>query len=164
MLVHERVDGAEHARRVGSHQVVLVPEGAHLADAGQPRQSAFLVVLELAVKRYLDRLRFGGRLLQPFGSVDSDELRAVYDGDPLAELVSLFHVVGGDENGDPLVVQVAHDIADEPRALDVEAGGRLVQEHDLRAVHHGHRNGEAPAQPEAQLDGFLAPVLLQPEQ
>src|SRR5450756_434569 len=84
VLVHERVDGAEHARRVGSHQVVLVPEGAHLADAGQPRQSAFLVVLKLAVKRYLDRLRFGGRLLQPFGSVDSDELRAVYDGDPLA--------------------------------------------------------------------------------
>jgi hypothetical protein len=76
----------------------------------------------------------------------------VDDGHPAAELVGLLHVVGGEEDGLALAVQLLHDLVEGQAALGVEAGGRLVEEEDVGLVHDrpGHHEplGHAAGQRE----------------
>ena len=61
-------------------------------------------------------------------------MRAVVDdGEPVAELVGLLHVVGGEQDGLAVGVELAEDLPQGDAALRVEAGGRLVEEEDRRA-------------------------------
>ena len=69
-----------------------------------------------------------------------DDLAVVDDGDPVAERVGLVEVVGGEEDGHALVAQPAHLVPHVGAALRVEAGGRLVEEDDLRLVDDAERD------------------------
>ena len=59
----------------------------------------------------------------------------VDDREPVAELVGLLHVVRGEEDRLAVGVELAEDLPQRDAALRVEAGGRLVEEQDRRAVH-----------------------------
>ncbi len=73
-----------------------------------------------------------------------DDLAAVDDPDPVGEAIGLLQVLGRQEDGHPLVVGEALDLLPEgAAALRVEAGRRLVEEEDPRAVDEREREIEA---------------------
>ena len=89
-------------------------------------------------------------LLQAGRRVEGDDPALVDDGDPVAELVGLLHVVRREEDRLPVDVELAEDLPQGDAALRVEAGGGLVEEQDRRPVHDrpgdhqplGHAAGE----------------------
>ncbi len=68
------------------------------------------------------------------------DLAPVDDGDGVAELLGFFQVVGGQDDGDAFLVDLAHIVPQLAAQLDVHARGRLVQDQDRRIVHQslGH--------------------------
>jgi len=63
--------------------------------------------------------------------------------DALAESVGFFHVVGGEQDRFAELVIFANDLPEQDAGLGIEAGAGLVEEEDLRIVHHGAGDGEA---------------------
>ena len=57
----------------------------------------------------------------------------VDDAHPVGELFGLFEVVRGEHDGRALAAQLANVRPQVAAQLDVDAGGRLVEEHQLRA-------------------------------
>ena len=66
--------------------------------------------------------------LSSAGVPEREQVPVVDDGEPVAELVGLLHVVRGEEDGLALAVQLAEDLPQREAALRVEAGGGLVEE------------------------------------
>ena len=64
-----------------------------------------------------------------------------------AQPVGLVHVLGREQHGDALGVEVLQVLPDRQAALGVEAGGGLVQEEDVWTVHE--RPGQVDAPPHA---------------
>src|SRR5205807_6353785 len=73
-------------------------------------------------------------LLETGGCPFGDDHPFVYHGDPVANLVGLEHVVGGEEDGLPALEEAAHQDAKLARANRVETDGGLVQEQHLRVI------------------------------
>src|SRR5690606_41919075 len=86
------------------------------------------------------RLQDGGRAVR-------DALPPVDDDDVVGELVGLLQVLRGEQHGDAVVGQAAHDVPQAVAAARVEAGGRLVQEEDLRTPDQARREVETAAHP-----------------
>ena len=87
------------------------------------------------------------RLFQRRGRVEGDDLAAVHDRDPPAEL-GLVHVMGGHEDRDLLLLLELADVApDRAPRLRVEADRRLVEEEDARRVHQPAGDLQAPPHP-----------------
>ena len=62
---------------------------------------------------------------------ESDEIAVIDDGDAVAELVGLFHVVGGDEHGEVAsLAQVVEHLPDGDAGDGIEAGGGFVEKKD----------------------------------
>ena len=59
-------------------------------------------------------------------------LPVVHDRHPVAELVRLFHVVGGEQDGLSLAVELAEQLPQGEPALGVEPRGGLVHEQHRR--------------------------------
>ena len=81
-------------------------------------------------------------LLERGRGVQGQDAALVHDGDPLAELVGLFHVVGRQQDGLALTVQLAQQVPERETALRVEPGRRLIEEEHGRAVKDGPRHHE----------------------
>ena len=67
---------------------------------------------------------------------------AVQDRDAVRELVGLFQVLGGEQDGRAGRGQLADDVPHRAPAARVKAGGRLVEEDHLRVADQGHRQVE----------------------
>src|SRR6185437_939327 len=65
--------------------------------------------------------------LEPLGRIKGQHLAVVDDGDALAKLVGLFHVVGGEDDGDAFFAQAAHGFPHGDAALWIETGTGLVE-------------------------------------
>ena len=79
--------------------------------------------------------------LQLLRGTRGHDLAVVDDPEVVGELVGLLEVLGGEEDGHSLVAGEMSDLVPErAAALDVEAGGRLVEEEDARTVEE--RQGE----------------------
>ena len=76
-----------------------------------------------------------------------DDPAAVDDPDVVGELVGLLQVLGGEEDGRPVVVEGPHLLPDRFAADRVEAGGRLVEEEHARLVDEGRGEVEAALHP-----------------
>ena len=83
--------------------------------------------------------------LSSVGRALGDDLAVVDDRDPVAERVGLVEVVRGEEDGHALVAQPADLVPHVRAALRVEAGGRLVEEDDLRLVDDAERDVDPAA-------------------
>jgi hypothetical protein len=68
---------------------------------------------------------------------------AVEDSDAGGELVCFFEVLGGEEDRRPLFCQSVHDVPHDRTSVRVEAGGRLVEEHDGWVQHQRHGQVQA---------------------
>ena len=90
---------------------------------------------------------------------DGDHLAVVDDGDPVAELLRLGHVVRGVEDRHPLVAQREDAVEDRPPALRVDPHRRLVQVQHLGLVQQRDADVDAPLHAAAELvDAVLLPV------
>ena len=72
-----------------------------------------------------------------------DDAAFIDDGHAVAELLGLFDVVRGEQDGALLAAQVLHQLVNFQARLRIEAGGRFVQEQHLRIVEQ--RQGERQA-------------------
>src|SRR5882724_4150530 len=133
-LVHRALDPAvdldapEHAGRLGEpwHPRRVEPQRDDLA---QPD-----LALELA------------------GCSAREDLPALDEGDLVAELVRLAHVVGRQHDGDPLLAPEPGDVrADAHRHVRVEAERRLVEEEELGVVHERLRERDPLLEPGRQI-------------
>ena len=74
----------------------------------------------------------------------------IHDRHPVAQVVGLLHVVGGQQDRLAVAVELAEDLPQREAALRVEARRRLIEEQHRRAVedrarHHqplGHPSGQ----------------------
>ncbi len=92
-------------------------------------------------------------LLEGGGGVLDEDLAVVDDGDAVAELVGLFHVVGGEDDGDALLAEAADGVPHGDAGLGIEAGGGLVEEEDLGAVGDGAGDLDALGEAAGELGG-----------
>ena len=70
----------------------------------------------------------------------------VHDGEAVTELVGLLHVVGGEQDGLTVGVEVGEDLPHRDPGLRVQTGGGLVEEQHRGPVHHGPGDHEALGQ------------------
>jgi hypothetical protein len=92
-----------------------------------------------------------------------DDAPALDDGDVAAQILRFFQVVRGQDDGRPLIVDLAEEVPHRPADLDVDAGGRLVEDQKPRFVHQRARDHEAPLHSarERACDGIAAVPELQ---
>ena len=89
-------------------------------------------------------------LLQCGRRVEGEDPAVVHDGYPLAELVGLLHVVGGEQDGLAFAVQLTEQVPQGEPALRIEARCRLVEEKHRGAVEDGPRHHEPLRHPPGQ--------------
>ena len=82
--------------------------------------------------------------LERRGRALAHDQAVVDDRDPIAELVGLLEVLGGEEDRRPLAVDPAQLLPDRQPAGRVEPGGRLVEEQDVGLVHQRRGEVEPP--------------------
>jgi len=84
------------------------------------------------------------------GGVFDEDFAVVDDGEAVAECVSLFHVVCGEDDGDALCAESLDGVPHGDAALGIEAGAGLVEEEDFGMMGDGARDlkalGEAAAE------------------
>jgi len=82
--------------------------------------------------------------------LDQDDLTFADDPDPVGHLLGLFDIVGGQDNRDTLLAQPADHLPHVAPQLDVDAGGRLVEEQDLRLVRERLGDHHPPLHPSGE--------------
>ena len=141
-------------------QAVARRAAACRSAPGSPRRSAVSPSVSAS-----DSSRWGlpTSALSAAGVPSATSLPPGDDPDPVGELVGLLQVLGGEEDGGALVVQLRDLLPDRLAADRVEAGGRLVEEEDRGLVNQ--RRGEVEAAAHAARVGADAPVggLRQPD-
>ena len=76
-----------------------------------------------------------------------DDAAVVEYGDLVGELVGLFEILGGEEDGDALGDELADDLPHRAATARVQAGGGLVEEDDPRAADQRHGQVEPAPHP-----------------
>lgn len=67
-----------------------------------------------------------------------DDFSLVDNDDPLAQLLNVAQIMGGQDNGGPpLLVDFLNELSDRVFRLHIQADGGLVQKQDLGRVEHG---------------------------
>jgi len=90
---------------------------------------------------------------------EGDEPPLVDDAHPVGQLLGLFHIMGGIEDGHALPAQLLHHVEDAAAALGVDAHRRLVHEQQLRPVEQPGGDVDAPLHAAGEgLDVILGPV------
>ena len=70
-----------------------------------------------------------GRLL-----LDQDQLALADHADPVGHLLGLLDIMGGEDDGDAALAEAPDQLPHVAAQLDVDAGGRLVEEQDVGLV------------------------------
>jgi hypothetical protein len=93
------------------------------------------------------------RGLEFAGGAFGDDLTVVYDSDPVGELIGLVEVLRGEQYRSAFGGEGSDDVPDLVAAARVEAGGRLVEEDQIRRDDDAGRDVErAPHAPRVFLD------------
>ena len=87
------------------------------------------------------------RRLQLVGRALGDDPAAVEHADEVGEAVGLLEVLGGEQDGHALGLELAHGRPDLLPAAGVEPGRGLVEEEQPRSLDHAHRQVEAALHP-----------------
>ena len=84
-------------------------------------------------------------VLELVGGSQGDHGADVDHGDPVRELIGLFEVLGGEQQGGAFVLQLTDEVPHVDPAPRVEARRRLVEEQDLRTPHQARGQVQPPA-------------------
>ena len=115
---------------------------------------------------HFDDIGAGNAVLELDGRAQRDQVAVIDNGDAVAELVGLFHVVGGEEHGEVAgAAQVVEHLPHGDARDRIEAGGGLVEKEDAGIVDQAAGNFDAAAHsagerldlraaPLDQVDGF----------
>ena len=95
--------------------------------------------------------------------VAGDDAPAVHDRDPVAELLGLLHVVGGQDDRRTAGPDPADGVPEVAAGLRVEPGRRLVEEDDAGVVDQGQGDREALLLPARKLVDQAGALLLEPD-
>ena len=88
-----------------------------------------------------------------------DDLPAVHDHQPVAELLRLVHVVGGEHERDAVLLEPVQALPEHVPGLRVEAGGGLVEQQHLGLVDQRTCDREPPLHPaRKRVDARVAAV------
>ena len=71
------------------------------------------------------------------------DFAVIHDGDTLAEAVGFVHVVGGEQDGESLLVQGADALPQEEARLRIQVVGGFVEEQDVGRMHERAGDHEA---------------------
>ena len=93
-----------------------------------PRECASSGVCSCSVSCFLPSLRISTCLV-----LDQDQLALADHADAVGHLLGFLDVVRGQDDGHAALAQLAHHLPHVVAQLDVDAGGRLVEEQDLSA-------------------------------
>ena len=115
--------GHRHPQRVGGHELRV---GVGEADVDAAAGNSLLELLRAAL---------------------GDQASAVEDRHPVGEPVGLLEVLRGEEHGGAVVGQALDDLPHGATAARIKAGGRLVEEDDLRRADQRHRQVEPATHP-----------------
>ena len=133
--------GNQRTATVGVQVSALAVGGAHFPDASQALET-LQQIWGVPAKAEAQEEAAGNGSLQLLRGSQSDDAAMINDGEALTQRVGLFHVVSGQQNRFAALVVFADDFPQEQTGLRVQASTRLVQEKDLRIVHHGASDGE----------------------
>ena len=157
-------NGTEERKPVGEDPQLTVPD-VRPDDAGHARQrvgEAHPLVVD-AIRGLGGDLDDRARIhaaLEVARAAEREDPPVVHDRHPVAELVGLLHVVGGEQHGLPGRVEVPEDLPQRQPALRVEAGGGLVEEQHVGTVEQGPCDREPLAHPlRVAADAVAAPGL-----
>ena len=95
--------------------------------------------------------------------LDHDQLALVHDADAVGHLLGLVDVVRGQDDGDAALAQAPHQRPHVAAQLDVDPGGRLVEEQDLGLVRERLRDQHPPLHPARQRHDLVVALLPQRE-
>src|ERR1035437_1039701 len=90
------------------------------------------------------------RSLQIVWRIQDEDPAVVHDPDAVAQLIRFVHVVGGQEDGFTVVMELPEYLPQGDATLRVEARRRLVKEENGRTMQDGARNHEALGQSAGQ--------------
>ena len=146
-------------------------EGLHLVVAGDGDGIDVRAGLEVLVKVRrdavdldLDDREIADERFEAGGGIESDQATLVNDADAVAERIGLEHVMGGEQDGLALGLEVADDLAELASADGIETDGRLVQEKDFGVVQEGAGDVEALLHAARIALDALAAAVFQPDQ
>jgi hypothetical protein len=108
----------------------------HVGDALQP-----VIALRLGVGHHETEVAGRHRGLERGPGPVGDDPAVVDHNDPIRNLIGLFEVMGGEDDGPSLLAELAHHSPERPTAVDIHGHGRLVQEDQFRIP--GDGQGEA---------------------
>src|ERR1700680_1887851 len=115
---------------------------AHLVETG-----SFLLTNGVAGKRQegLFQTLRAGLPLELIGSALGDDLAVIDDGDAVGDALGFFHVMGGEEDGDLLLLVEFRYVSPQLVAgLRVQADRGLIEEDDLGRMQKTARDLQAP--------------------
>ena len=78
-----------------------------------------------------------GEVTDLFGGAVGNDFSVVHEHDALREVLRLFQVVGGENNGFAGFGEFVHAFPEGAAGGNVHAGGGLIQDEDIRVVHGG---------------------------
>src|ERR1044072_5314034 len=152
----EHFAGIDPVLAVGDRQRPLGGE-FDLLEAGRVRRPLYL-----AVDDHFDDLLLGHADQSP-GRLVGDQLAVVDDRDPVAEPLGLLEIMGGEDDGDALGVKAADIIPELLAELDVDSGGRFVEDQDRRRMDHRLGDQKPPLHPARQRPRIGVGLVLEPD-
>ncbi len=102
--------------------------------------------------------------MRDVGGIQRNEPALVDHGDPVAEHIGFEHVMGGQQDGLTLGLQVADHLAELARADRIQPDGRLVEEQHRGVMQQGAGDMEALFHSARVAFDALAAAILQPDQ
>jgi hypothetical protein len=167
----ERADDAAQRAVLFEHEVeadgLALDAVVHLGGRGRghdPRQPGERIraAIEAVQLEAEDRLALHAKL-EFLRGADGQDPAVVDDGDPLAQLVRLGHVVGRQQDGPPghRGLPGRHQLPDRSSGCHVEAERRLVEEQDPRVVEQAAGHVHLLALAGGQRAHALQPLLAQ---
>ena len=111
---------------VAEHVAVILEPDVPLGELGRNRRRAARSSMMSRV--FLPILAISDCLL-----VDRDQLAAADHADAVGHLLGFLDIMGGEDDRRPVGAELADQLPHVAAKLDVDAGGRLVEEQDRRA-------------------------------
>lgn len=115
---------------------------------------------EVALRQFDDHILEMCRQ-QVVGGTVRDDFAMVHDGDFIAQIVRLLHVMRGQQHGLVARLDAVDQFPEIQPRLRVKAGGGFVEEHHVRVIHQRQRQQHALALAAGQLAGVTVEVFTQ---